>query len=135
MRHITAIECAILDLIATPEAMAPFDHPDDGRPSRVGLPVDALFGALFKTYSPKRRQYVAVYRAINVLRADRLVEVYSRSACPKRHVVAEYNWKEAILSWECCGWPHFPTTVIALPATGDENTASPRHDHSLENAR
>jgi len=121
MRHLTAIESAILDLIATPEAMAPFDHPDGDEPSRVGVPVDALFGAVCKTYSPTRAQYVAVHRAISVLRAYRLIEVYSRSSCPNNHIVAEYSWDEATGALGCCGWPHFPTTVIGLPATGDEN--------------
>jgi hypothetical protein len=108
----SGLQSVILDLISTPDAIAPFDDLDNGGLGSVGLSLDAVFGAVYSTYKPRSAQRIAVHRAIQALHARGLIEIYSRRACPKYHTVAEDNWDEATLSFGCCGWPHLPTNVI-----------------------
>ena len=77
------VQRAILDLIATPEAAALFDHErnngSDGPPGPVGVPLAAVFVAVYGTAKPTRAQHVSVHRALRVLRSRGLIDPYGYS--------------------------------------------------------
>jgi hypothetical protein len=116
------VQRAILDLIATPEATASFDcqkNPHE-QPGPVGVPLDAVFGAVYDTWCPTRSQRVAVFRAIRILCSRSLIDTYSRRVCHLHpHRVAYHTGYPE----PCCGYSHCSTTAVGRPRTDAENEA------------
>jgi hypothetical protein len=75
------VQRAILRAIAEPAAAASYDHesaryPD--APGPVGVPLSAIYSAVYGHDHPTRAQHVTVDRAVRVLRARGLADSYSR---------------------------------------------------------
>ena len=125
------IQRAILDLIATDEATAPFDHENHeyhGGPGPVGVPLTAVFVAVYGAcgYVPTRAQRVAVRRAVRALCSHGLIDTYSRRVCHRTPCeVADPNAERNATGWQhkCCGYSHSMTSAIGRPRTDDENAA------------
>jgi hypothetical protein len=118
------VQRAILDMIATPEAMASCTLLHNDQPGPVGVPIDAVFVAVYGPYEPTRPQRVAVFRAIRILTARGLVDTYSRRVCPTNLTVAAWvPWDEATQSYGCCGYNHRLRRAIGRPPTDDEKEA------------
>lgn len=137
------VQRAILGLIATPEAMAAFDHETEaysGGPGPVGAPLDAvyhnLFGVPFRPtwncarrtyYQPTRAQYGAVHRAVNILKSRGLIATYNRRVCPERLIVAPYApFDNETKRYGCCGYCHSLTECAGRPPTDAESEAQGR---------
>jgi hypothetical protein len=121
------IQRAILDMIATPEAMATCDLPGNEQVGPVGVPVDAVFAAVYGSRHATRAQRVAVFRAIRVLTARGLVDIYGRRVCPRSGKVAAW-----VPPSECCGYSHVTENAVGRPRTDDERAAKEkRHAEAM----
>jgi hypothetical protein len=111
------IHRAILDAIATPEAAEPFNFDTRpygaGLPGPVGVPVGAIFRAVYGTVHPSRTQRVAVRRAIRILEQRGQLGTYERRSCEATQEVADYSPESCP---DCRHW-HITRPAIGRPRT------------------
>lgn len=123
------VQRAILDLVATDEAMKSFnvdDNPNGGGPGPVGVPLGAVFMAVWGTDEPTRSQVSSVERAVRILSNRGAVKVYQRRFCPVRLTVDDYYpWNEETGSYDgCCGRLHRLGSAVGRLPTTEEEAAS-----------